>query len=1168
MAIRVAVLSCSLHGLSACSDELELTPLYNHANGRIVIEMNREIDGETLYVRARRGNFGQLDCAKLVTEIAPVEGASGSRIDGPTVDPALTKPFYGPEWASNPTPEMLAQLELGTDSIIDVCLMDGSEVVYKVERDLFAAWDAGRKKGFGGKADDPGSGEQRINSAQAYGERCVGELGEIPFFEKTGEGTYSTYNCLESTAIPVTVTSSTGQVETPQTGTVPQCDNPQYIYSLCEAGPRVASRTNEQGTRWVLLCRKSIGGYASDQYNDIAMIGHNPFTGKTCFFQNALYQKKDGGHVPHPADVEKSTNLWSGVHGGLGGGIQCIRCHDADPFVHTPWIDGAKDNAGRPIVPKMGVDPDMPLGANDAPYALVNRRGQGWTAPKQLVSAEANACLKCHRMGGSSGEWGTDGPSRDGFWLDRLEGTSTAWADLTTDTYNQSVHKFWMPPDTSFASDDQFQNSEFQRALDFIQKCSKAPTTAGCIYEAIPETLGNVGGGGNLRNPVNLPDDELANQATTLIGMNKNTAGNTCSDCHAPNETTLRDWQHLTDSAETDCLKVDSGDGQMIDKTEDLSVGQGDFKVLGPFDVAGGSFFEAFMTGTGDADLYVKRGQEASENVYDCRPYGTDSNETCDRDQYNAAGPAKFWVGVQGYGAASVKVRVSYKAPGSGTRPAKDIVNCFRLDPSRDDAPFVPQKLGIYSAAAHLGWFQDTFKAAYPAGEGSNTADTWAIEYGRFKNRVSMPKGNHPRFSQEQFDIVAEWFVRGLPRLTTYIAPDTGPTTCTPSISSEVSSHVSAMSTQGWAAKNRSAGLAMYGCGSSTDPRQCLTSLANVESKSYGQGWTKFGTLRVLRELSFNTYYWMRSSADGRFIGNGSTSGDGAVLSDLQTNKDMRAQAAYDPGFFPDNRGWIFQGTQIGAAFCTMGLLTSNPDRIDFSESACSSVSTVDLYQHLGAGLNNGDYFAVNSKFSSDNPDSRTVQDPEAGFGPEGDLTIIPMVYDGTRYVGKPPVTTLTPHEGDTVLSPSTRLVISRFGNEDRQLGYVLRRLNATPNGSSYNITTTEVARYCVQGAKPAISFDEKYFVTHHYVTPNDYADLGFSSASDPAFQAILAKGAANIIVVNLLTGARTRVTNMKAGQYAIFPHFRSDGWIYFLVRDHNTGKEYAMASDAILQLN
>ena len=63
----------------------------------------------------------------------------------------------------------------------------------------------------------------------------------------------------------------------------------------------------------------------------------------------------------------------------------------------------------------------------------------------------------------------------------------------------------------------------------------------------------------------------------------------------------------------------------------------------------------------------------------------------------------------------------------------------------------------------------------------------------------------------------------------------------------------------------------------------------------------------------------MRSSPDGRFVANGATGGDGGVISDLQTNKDIKVKAAYDPGFFPDNKGWIFQGTPIGAGFCTDG---------------------------------------------------------------------------------------------------------------------------------------------------------------------------------------------------------------------------------------------------------
>src|SRR5690606_25626490 len=199
------------------------------------VEVNKDIGDKQLYVGVRRGTFGQLDCKKMATSLTKVEDLSGDRIDGPFVDPALTEPFYdGPEWL-NPTPEMLEQIKLGTDSIIDLCLMDGSDVVVQMERDLFRAWDDARKQGLGGKADDDTTGEQRINSPVAYGERCVGELGEIPFFEKTGEGEYTTYDCLNSTEIPVTVTKPDGTVEKPREGTVSQCDNPQYIYSLCEA---------------------------------------------------------------------------------------------------------------------------------------------------------------------------------------------------------------------------------------------------------------------------------------------------------------------------------------------------------------------------------------------------------------------------------------------------------------------------------------------------------------------------------------------------------------------------------------------------------------------------------------------------------------------------------------------------------------------------------------------------------------------------------------------------------------------------------------------------------------------------------------------------------------------------------------------------------------------
>jgi hypothetical protein len=52
---------------------------------------------------------------------------------------------------------------------------------------------------------------------------------------------------------------------------------------------------------------------------------------------------------------------------------------------------------------------------------------------------------------------------------------------------------------------------------------------------------------------------------------------------------------------------------------------------------------------------------------------------------------------------------------------------------------------------------------------------------------------------------------------------------------------------------------------------------------------------------------------------------------------------------------------------------------------------------------------------------------------------------------------------------------------------------------------------------------------------------------------------------MELTTGVVQRITNMAPGQYALFPHFRSDGWIYADVRDNNAVHEYFVASDAAL---
>ena len=109
----------------------------------------------------------------------------------------------------------------------------------------------------------------------------------------------------------------------------------------------------------------------------------------------------------------------------------------------------------------------------------------------------------------------------------------------------------------------------------------------------------------------------------------------------------------------------------------------------------------------------------------------------------------------------------------------------------------------------------------------------------------------------------------------------------------------------------------------------------------------------------------------------------------------------------------MFQGTPIGAAFCTMALLQSNPDQHRLLGVGVQlGRRRVSLYQHLGAGLGGGDYFAINSQFTSDNPSARSTRDPSAAFGARPQMKFTPMMFDGTHYVGKPAVTVEQPVRG------------------------------------------------------------------------------------------------------------------------------------------------------------
>jgi hypothetical protein len=106
------------------------------------------------------------------------------------------------------------------------------------------------------------------------------------------------------------------------------------------------------------------------------------------------------------------------------------------------------------------------------------------------------------------------------------------------------------------------------------------------------------------------------------------------------------------------------GTGEVRTVTDAATVARGAWKQYGPFEVASGKTLTAALTGDGDADLYVRKNAAPTAAAYDCRPYRNGSNEEC-----TIVGPAKVYVGVNGYAASSNnEVEITY-TEGSGTTP-------------------------------------------------------------------------------------------------------------------------------------------------------------------------------------------------------------------------------------------------------------------------------------------------------------------------------------------------------------------------------------------------------------------------------------------------------------------------------------------------------------------
>jgi hypothetical protein len=499
-------------------------------------------------------------------------------------------------------------------------------------------------------------------------------------------------------------------------------------------------------------------------------------------------------------------------------------------------------------------------------------------------------------------------------------------------------------------------------------------------------------------------------------------------------------------------------------------------------------------------------------------------------------------------------------APASLT--PKQRLDCLRDNPADPSSAFRAHKLGFYTAGATLPKMKKLFDAL-PVAQRS-------AAFANFTQAVGMPRGGRTPLSSADFTKLKGWVLRGMPQLdeaagggdagvdASDSGSDAGPARCVDSTTPELATHLREMKTAGWGARLADLATPMFGCGASRDARTCLSDLPDITTKVGGGAVAQ--TVRIMRQMELSSHYWVRSSADGRWVGFGMSSTSMVVdLSDPRSTP-VTIEANYDPYFLPSNDGFAFAGVHAdgGIHVCRQSLLTDalalNPPTVKMNESKCTKLSD-DVYESIGTSLDGARYFVTLGEHENDDGGNYQSSPLPASFSSTATTRFIPMVNDGLAYRAQPAATVTIPGEGDVMLSPSSKLIADRFSGGDKQGGYRVRAVVDARVDGGLSVQVPLRAQVCMKGGKPSFSFDERFIVAHQYVDRTE------------ADQAALPEKSSNIMIADLATGAKVRLTTMAAGQFALYPHFRADGWLYFIVRDTTANTEYLAATDAALRM-
>lgn len=365
--------------------------------------------------------------------------------------------------------------------------------------DVMVADEAGNQSWYNRISVTTGTGNGVPLSLQAYGRQCAERLGS-----------FQAFNCTEGQIIPIAIggqeipvglSAAAAQDYSYGTGANQmKCDKPALL-GLGDEGRcvpysrigRLASYrkdgTVNPNVDAVFLCRryvtrlgpqsyqgKTYDGADLPLYEDIAVLQHDRVTGETCWFQmlQPNYASVDGTRVPSPTE-DAAGQFWLSPQSTAAR--NCYRCHDADPWMHSPYVDQVKAADGKPLVPPGG------FGSGSGKYSMLGSRAfNKW--PKSFgvastVTSDTNgaSCTSCHHIGSFVGCQATG-------WAKQAAGEVLA-PNLSAAGQAFDL-RYWMPPPSaSIHSFADWQNSGFKRAAERLATCCANPNQPGCSQTPI-----------------------------------------------------------------------------------------------------------------------------------------------------------------------------------------------------------------------------------------------------------------------------------------------------------------------------------------------------------------------------------------------------------------------------------------------------------------------------------------------------------------------------------------------------------------------------------------------------------------------------------------------------------------------------------------------------------